>query len=136
PVGGLAGRPPRLFPADLAPAVCALDEIGRGGAAGSKRVAPQAWDRAPAGSPAGRLWRRGCRRLAHVSNFRRDVVPCGESPRSHSTFHSGPMRTIWNGSVSFGLVTIPVGLAPATTPKARSSDVSFRTLHRECKTPI
>ncbi len=46
------------------------------------------------------------------------------------------MRTIWNGSLSFGLVTIPVGLAPATTPKARASDVSFRTLHRECKTPI
>src|SRR5258707_3676116 len=46
------------------------------------------------------------------------------------------MRTIWNGSISFGLVSIPVGLAPATTPKARSSDVSFRTLHRECKTPI
>src|SRR5436189_3159215 len=46
------------------------------------------------------------------------------------------MRTIWNGSLSFGLVTIPVGLAPARTPKARSSDVSFRTLHRECKTPI
>ncbi len=46
------------------------------------------------------------------------------------------MRTIWNGSLSFGLVTIPVGLAPATKPKARSSDVSFRTLHRECGTPI
>ena len=46
------------------------------------------------------------------------------------------MRTIWNGSLSFGLVTIPVVLAPATTPKARASDVSFRTLHRECKTPI
>src|SRR5207248_7723126 len=50
--------------------------------------------------------------------------------------HSGPMRTIWNGSLSFGLVTIPVGLAPATAPKARASDVSFRTLHRECMTPI
>jgi DNA end-binding protein Ku len=46
------------------------------------------------------------------------------------------MRTIWNGSISFGLVNIPVGLAPATTPKAKQSDVSFRTLHRECKTPI
>jgi DNA end-binding protein Ku len=46
------------------------------------------------------------------------------------------MRTTWNGSLSFGLVTIPVGLAPATTPKARASDVSFRTLHRECQTPI
>jgi DNA end-binding protein Ku len=46
------------------------------------------------------------------------------------------MRTTWNGSLSFGLVTIPVGLAPATAPKARASDVTFRTLHRECRTPI
>ena len=46
------------------------------------------------------------------------------------------MRTIWNGSISFGLVNIPVGLALATTPKARQSDVTFRTLHRECGTPI
>jgi DNA end-binding protein Ku len=42
------------------------------------------------------------------------------------------MRTIWNGSLSFGLVTIPVGLAVAQQRK----DVSFRTLHRECGTPI
>jgi DNA end-binding protein Ku len=42
------------------------------------------------------------------------------------------MRTIWNGSISFGLVNIPVGLALATQRK----DVSFRTLHRECGTPI
>jgi DNA end-binding protein Ku len=46
------------------------------------------------------------------------------------------MRTTWNGSVSFGLVSIPVGLAPATKPAARQSDVSFRLLHRECGTPI
>jgi DNA end-binding protein Ku len=46
------------------------------------------------------------------------------------------MRTIWNGSISFGLVSIPVGLALATAPKAKQSDVSFRTLHRECGTPI
>ena len=46
------------------------------------------------------------------------------------------MRTIWNGSISFGLVSIPIGLALATKPAARSSDVSFRTLHRECGTPI
>jgi DNA end-binding protein Ku len=42
------------------------------------------------------------------------------------------MRTIWNGSISFGLVNIPIGLALAT----QRSDVSFRTLHRECGTPI
>jgi DNA end-binding protein Ku len=46
------------------------------------------------------------------------------------------MRTTWNGSLSFGLVSIPVGLAPATKPAARASDVSFRHLHRECGTPI
>lgn len=42
------------------------------------------------------------------------------------------MRSIWNGSLSFGLVTIPVGLAVAQ----QRQDVSFRTLHRECGTPI
>src|ERR671910_1662823 len=42
------------------------------------------------------------------------------------------MRTIWNGSINFGLVNIPVGLAVAQQRK----DVSFRTLHRECGTPI
>ena len=46
------------------------------------------------------------------------------------------MRTTWNGSISFSLVTIPVGLAPATKPSARASDISFRQLHVECKTPI
>jgi DNA end-binding protein Ku len=46
------------------------------------------------------------------------------------------MRTTWNGSISFGLVNIPIGLAPATAPAARQSDVSFRMLHRECLTPI
>ncbi len=46
------------------------------------------------------------------------------------------MRTTWNGSISFSLVTIPVGLAPATKPSARAADVSFRQLHRECKSPV
>jgi DNA end-binding protein Ku len=46
------------------------------------------------------------------------------------------MRVTWNGSLTFGLVTIPVGLAPATKPAARQSDVSFRLLHRDCLTPI
>ena len=46
------------------------------------------------------------------------------------------MRTTWNGSISFGLVNIPIGLAPATKPAARQSDVNFRMLHRECMTPI
>ena len=46
------------------------------------------------------------------------------------------MRTSWNGTISFGLVSIPVGLAPATAASARQSDVQFKLLHRECLTPI
>ena len=55
-------------------------------------------------------------------------------PAAHG--YPSHMRTTWNGSLSFGLVSIPVGLAPATKPAARQSDVSFRLLHRECSTPI
>jgi DNA end-binding protein Ku len=46
------------------------------------------------------------------------------------------MRIAWNGSLGFGLVSIPVGVAPATKAAARQSDVSFRLLHRECLTPV
>jgi DNA end-binding protein Ku len=42
------------------------------------------------------------------------------------------MRTIWNGSIAFGLVSIPIGLAVAQ----QRQDIAFRTLHRECGTPI
>src|ERR687897_242899 len=62
--------------------------------------------------------------------------PGRTSPVPRLDFRSSPMRTIWNGSISFGLVSIPVGLALATKPAARQSDVSFRQLHRECRTPI
>ena len=37
-------------------------------------------------------------------------------------------RSIWNGVVSFGMVSIPVKLYTATETK----DVAFRTLHQEC----
>lgn len=42
------------------------------------------------------------------------------------------MHTIWKGSISFGLVSIPIKLHAATEDK----DLSFRTLHKECHTPI
>ena len=42
------------------------------------------------------------------------------------------MRTIWNGSINFGLVNIPIGLAVAQ----QRQDVAFRTLDRETLTPI
>src|ERR671923_1809404 len=52
--------------------------------------------------------------------------------RAQLGFDSRPMRTIWNGSINFGLVNIPIGLAVAQQRK----DTAFRTLHRECGTPI
>ena len=42
------------------------------------------------------------------------------------------MRTIWNGSINFGLVNIPIGLSVAQ----QRQDIAFRTLHRDCGTPI
>jgi DNA end-binding protein Ku len=42
------------------------------------------------------------------------------------------MRAIWKGSISFGLVNIPIGLYPAT----RSERVSFRQLRADDLSPI
>lgn len=42
------------------------------------------------------------------------------------------MHTMWKGSISFGLVNIPVKLHAATEDK----DIKFRSLHNKCHTPI
>ncbi|MBT2639494.1 MULTISPECIES: Ku protein [unclassified Bacillus (in: firmicutes)] len=42
------------------------------------------------------------------------------------------MHTIWKGSISFGLVNIPVKLHAATEDR----DIKLRTLHKECHSPI
>ena len=42
------------------------------------------------------------------------------------------MHTVWKGSISFGLVSIPVKLHTATENK----DIKLRQLHKECHTPI
>jgi DNA end-binding protein Ku len=42
------------------------------------------------------------------------------------------MRTIWKGAISFGLVSIPIKLFPATEQK----DVKFRYLHKTCQAPL
>src|SRR5262245_36949917 len=44
-----------------------------------------------------------------------------------------PPRAIASATVSFGLVTIPVKLFPATQP---SSNISFHLLHKECGTRL
>lgn len=42
------------------------------------------------------------------------------------------MHTVWKGSISFGLVNIPVKMFTATEER----NVRFRQLHKECHTPI
>lgn len=42
------------------------------------------------------------------------------------------MHTVWKGSISFGLVNIPVKLHAATENK----DIKLRQLHKQCHTPI
>ncbi|WP_416147821.1 Ku protein [Salipaludibacillus sp. HK11] len=42
------------------------------------------------------------------------------------------MHTVWKGSISFGLVNIPVKLHTATENK----DIKLRQIHKECHTPI
>lgn len=42
------------------------------------------------------------------------------------------MHTVWKGSISFGLVNIPIKLHTATENK----DIKLRQLHKECNTPI
>lgn len=42
------------------------------------------------------------------------------------------MHTMWKGSISFGLVHIPIKLFAATEDK----DIKMRYLHKECHTPI
>jgi len=45
---------------------------------------------------------------------------------------SGP-RPMWKGAVTFGLVTVPVALHPATE---RKNELSFRLLHARDESPI
>lgn len=42
------------------------------------------------------------------------------------------MHTMWKGSISFGLVNIPVKMHAATEDK----DIRFKYIHKECKSPI
>ena len=42
------------------------------------------------------------------------------------------MHTMWKGSISFGLVNIPIKMFAATEEK----DIHFRYIHKECSTPL
>src|SRR3990172_1769763 len=41
-------------------------------------------------------------------------------------------RSIWKGAISFGMVSIPVKLYPAT----ESKDISFHLIHQECNSRL
>lgn len=43
-----------------------------------------------------------------------------------------PMRTLWKGAISFGLVNIPVKMYTAVEDK----DIHFKQLHAKCNSPI
>jgi len=59
-------------------------------------------------------------------NGRRSATTNGNGGRS------GP-RAMWKGAVTFGLVTVPVALHPATE---RKNELSFRLLHAKDESPI
>ncbi len=42
------------------------------------------------------------------------------------------MHTMWKGSISFGLVNIPIKMFSSTEDK----DIKFKYLHKTCKTPV
>ncbi len=61
--------------------------------------------------------------LVHCANLGVSVRP----PRDRSRRFPAVPSTIWTGSISFGLVTVPVKLTPAT----KSRDVSFNQLEED-----
>ena len=60
------------------------------------------------------------------------VIPPSEGSSCGQEKEVIGLHTIWKGSISFGLVNIPVRMYAATDEKR----VAFRHLHRPCKTPI
>ncbi len=42
------------------------------------------------------------------------------------------MQTVWKGSISFGLLNVPVRMSVATSKE----NIRFRTLHKKCHTPL
>jgi DNA end-binding protein Ku len=53
-------------------------------------------------------------------------------PRTRSTYQEFTMASIWKGSLSFGLVNIPVEVRPAI----QGDHISFRMLHEDDLAPI
>src|SRR5436190_1326356 len=50
-----------------------------------------------------------------------------------ATMNPGMPRPVWKGAITFGLVTIPIGLYSAIE---RKSELSFRLLHAKDQSPV
>jgi len=59
-------------------------------------------------------------------------TPVAEEKVEEEETEAIPARAIWSGSLSMGLVNIPVRALPIT----RDKKTSFRMLHKSCSTPI
>jgi DNA end-binding protein Ku len=61
-----------------------------------------------------------------------EALADGKTRKSRSSKPSTSKRSIWNGAITFGLITIPVGLYTATEDR----DVAFHLLSRKDKSRI
>lgn len=61
-----------------------------------------------------------------------ELKPLEEDAATEDEMEVIPARAVWSGSLSMGLVNIPVRAIPITKEKK----ISFRMLHKSCTTPI
>lgn len=66
-----------------------------------------------------------------MAKFYLKVIFCHPVPK-YLPGEVNPLRTIWKGAISFGLVHIPIKLYTAT----QEQGLKFNYLHKECHTPI
>src|SRR6187551_1629672 len=59
-------------------------------------------------------------------------LPTKFSRISLTDWNKNPMRAVWNGTISFGLVSIPISLYPAT----RREELRFRLLRKTDLSPV
>src|SRR5205823_3308328 len=102
-VGELVDRFGGFPPRDFAPVVAVLNQVGGALPLTLHGVLPQPRDR-----PRRCLPRRGVRQHSSLIVVREGSGAVRRNRLVPLNWRGGPMRTIWNGSISFGLVNIPV----------------------------
>src|SRR5207237_3120572 len=79
------------------------------------------------GGPSGRHARHRTDAGSHASRQYNEHSAPGPTPSAKLPRRCAMPRVMWKGAISFGLVTIPVGLYPATEEKT----LRFNQLHDE-----